>query len=177
MSFCNFLCNGIPLVAFVQINFVVFVFTCYRFVGRNNNDIQVVNLTEFNCFGCSGTGHARQLVVHAEKVLESNGCKRAVSLCNADMLFCFDSLMQTVTVAATFKNTSGKFINNLNCTVFYDIVYIVVVQYVCTDCLCKVVNKLKVLFVENSCVSGNKVMLVQNVVDFVHTLVGERYAF
>ena len=93
MGFCNLLNNCVPFVAFVKVNFIIFVFASYWFVCRNNNNIKVVNLTEFYGFSCSGTSHARKFVVHAEEVLESNGCKGSVSLSNADVFLCFNSLM------------------------------------------------------------------------------------
>ena len=174
VAFLDFLYYGIPFVRFVQVYLVVFILAGYRLVCRNCNYIELVNLVELNCFCCGRTSHAGKLCVHAEKVLECDCCKSPVPLCYLEVFLCFDCLMQTVTVAASFKNASRKFVYNLNLTVLYDIVNVIVVQNVCTNCLCKVVYEFKVFFIKNRRVSRNQVVLVQDVIDFVHTAVGKR---
>ena len=84
--------------------------------------------------------------------------------------------MESVTVAASLKNTAREFIDNLYFAVFYHVVNVHVVELVRADCLSEVVYVFEVLFVENSRIARNKVVLVEQIVDLVHTFVGERNA-
>ena len=65
-------------------------------VGRDLHDVKVINLAEFFLLGKCRTGHARELVIHAEIVLEGDGGKRFRFVFDLDALFCLDCLMQTV---------------------------------------------------------------------------------
>ena len=172
----NFLYDGVPFVAFVKVYLVILVLACYRLVGRNCNNVKVVNLCKFNSFGCGSTGHTGKLLVHAEVVLEGNRCKCAVPLGNLKMLLSLNRLVQTVTVAPSLKNAACKFIYNLNLVVLYNIVNVCVVEDVGPYSLGKVVHVLKVLLVKNSGAAFDKAVGEQNVVDLVHTLVGKRNA-
>ena len=63
-------------------------------------------------------------MVHAEVVLKGN---RSESLCSGFHFYVFLSfyrLVETVTPAATFHNTSRLFVNNFYLTVHYDVVYV-----------------------------------------------------
>ena len=166
--------DGIPLVAFVEVYLVVFILSCNRLVRRNCDYVKLVDFAELNGFRCCRTGHSGKLRIHPEEVLERDCRKRPVPLCNLQVLLCFYGLMESVTVATSFKYASREFIDYLDLSVLYDIVYVCMVEYVCTDCLGEVVHVFEVLLVENRGVGGNQVVLMQYVVDFVHAPVGER---
>ena len=168
-----FLNDSIPFVFFVEVNFVVFVDTCNRKVCWNCNYVQLVNLSKFNCFCLGSTCHTGKFFVHTEEVLECNCCHCTVSLCDVNVLFCFDCLVQSVRITAAFKNTACKFVNNLNLTVFYYVVNVVFVKKVSADCLSKVVQEFKVLFVLEFCIRSNEIVFVENFINVVHTLVGK----
>ncbi len=50
----------------------------HRLVGRDHRHVQLVDLLEFGGFGFRRAGHAGQLLVHAEVVLEGDGGQRLV---------------------------------------------------------------------------------------------------
>ena len=94
----------------------------YRFVGRDFNDIQFVNGGKFLRFRHSGTGHAGELLVQAEIVLEGNGRQRFVFLLDVHMLFGFNGLMKTFGVSAAEHQAAGELVHDDDFTVFDDIV-------------------------------------------------------
>ena len=58
------------LLTLRSINHIVIVNTLNRAVGRNNNNIQTVNLIKFERFGVRCPRHTRKLVIQTEKILE-----------------------------------------------------------------------------------------------------------
>ena len=74
------------------------------------------------------------------------------------MLFCLDCLMETIRIAASRHNTSGKFINDQNLVIFYHIILITEHQVVGTQSqddvmldlqilrICQVVNMEELLY-------------------------------
>ena len=172
MGSFNFVGNCFPFIWFIKINFVVFIFSGNRKICWNWNYIKAVNLIEFNSFCCSSTSHSGKFVIHTEEILESNCCHCAVTLCNADVLFCFNCLMKPIWIAASFKNTACKLINNFYFSITNKIIYIVVEKKVSAQSLGKVVCVFKVLFIfKGTC---NQIMLMENVIDVEHTFVSER---
>ena len=67
-----------------------------RPVGRNLRDFELVNLLELGGFRIGRTGHAGQLLVHAEVVLEGDGRQRLVLALDLDAFLGFDGLVQSI---------------------------------------------------------------------------------
>ena len=67
-----------------------------RPVGGDDDDFELVDLLEFGRFGFGRTGHAGQLLVHAEVVLEGDGGQRLVLALDLDAFLGFDGLVQAV---------------------------------------------------------------------------------
>src|SRR6185295_1618754 len=74
--------------------FVVLVETRDLHVGRDFNDFELVDVEQFVCFGQRRSGHARELFVHAEIVLERNRGQRLVFRLDLDVLLGFERLVQ-----------------------------------------------------------------------------------
>ena len=79
--------------------------------------------------------------------------------------------MESVSVAASFKDAPSEFIDNLNLSFLNNIINIVVVEGMGADCLSEIVYIFKVFRVENCSSLCNEVLFKEYVVDFVHTLV------
>ena len=62
--------DGVKLFLTGQIHQIVHVIARHGLVGGNDNDLQPINLTELESLGISRTGHAGQLLVQAEIILE-----------------------------------------------------------------------------------------------------------
>ena len=116
-QFFDFFDNGFILFAFGLVHAVIHIFTCDRAVSRDNDYIQLVDVPEFACFRFGSTGHTGQLVIHTEVVLQSD---RGESLCGSfyfHTFFCFDCLVQSVGVAATFHDTTCLLVYDLHLSV------------------------------------------------------------
>ena len=72
----------------------------HRAVGGDHDDVQVVDLLEFGRFGFRRAGHAGQLLVHAEIVLEGDGGEGLVFALDLDAFLGFHGLVQAVGPAA-----------------------------------------------------------------------------
>ncbi len=83
-----------------------------RLVGRNDHDLELVDLVELGSFRFSRTRHAGQLLVHAEVILEGNGGEGLVLALDLDAFLGFDRLVQTVRPAATGHHAPGELVND-----------------------------------------------------------------
>ena len=107
---------------------------------RDDNGFQAVNFLEFISFRIGGTGHAGELLVHTEVVLEGNRSESLVFLLNLNAFFSFDGLMQTIGPAASFHQAAGEFVNDDDFAVLNDIVLIFNEQCVGAKCCIQVVQ-------------------------------------
>ena len=74
----DFLGRVAELLHFGAVDHVRVFFADHGFVGRDNHHFQLVNLIKFRRFGFRRAGHAGQLFVHAEIVLERDRGQRLV---------------------------------------------------------------------------------------------------
>ena len=116
-QFFDFLDNSFILFAFRLVNAVVHILSCNRTVGRDHDYVQFVDIPKFACFRFSSTGHTRQFVIHTEVVLQSNRCKGLRSSFHFHTFLGFDSLVQSVRVAATFHDTTCLLVYDLHLSV------------------------------------------------------------
>ncbi len=84
----------------------------HRKVGGYGNYVQFVDGAELLFLGKGRTGHARQLAVHPEIVLECDGGKCLALPLNLHTFFCLNGLVQPIAVPAPIHEPSGKFVNN-----------------------------------------------------------------
>ena len=83
-----------------------------RLVRRNDDDVELVDLGELFRFGLGRAGHARQLLVLAEVVLEGNGRERLVLALDLHLFLGLDRLVQTVAPAAPGHETAGELVDD-----------------------------------------------------------------
>ena len=107
-------------------NLVVVVFTLNRAVGRNNHRFQAINALELKSLGIGGTGHAGQLFVQTEIVLEGNRSQRLVFALDFHPFFGFHRLVQAIRPAAAVHQTAGVLVDNHNFAFFNHIVLVFV---------------------------------------------------
>ena len=102
----------------------------HRPVGRNHGDVQLVDLLELGRFRFGRSGHAGQLLVHAEVVLEGDGGERLVLALDLHAFLGFDGLMQTVAPAAAGHQASGEFVDDDDFVVLDHVVLIALEHHV-----------------------------------------------
>ena len=110
-------------------------------VSRNWHYLEAVRIYQFSSFSLCSSGHARQFVVHTEIVLQCDGCQRLVFFVNTKTFFCFDSLVNTLTPTATFKNASSEFIDDLHFATINDVVLVAAIQLFSFQSNCKLVHQ------------------------------------
>ena len=122
--------HGVVFLAFGAVDTVVHVVSRDRFVGRDNDNIQFVDVPELACLRLGGTGHTGELVVHTEIVLKGDGCECLGRAFHFHVLFGFYRLVQSVGPAAAFHDTAGLFVHNLHLAAVDDIIHIFLKQRV-----------------------------------------------
>ncbi|MNG91398.1 hypothetical protein D3C79_503070 [compost metagenome] len=123
--------RGVFLVS-GQVHQVVVVLTRQWLVRRNDHHVQAVDRLELERFGVGGTGHAGQLVVQAEVVLEGGRSQGLALGLDVQVLFGFDGLVQALGQATARHGTAGVFVDQQNLTVLDDVLDVAVEQLVCT---------------------------------------------
>ena len=82
------------LSGFGLVHRVVVIDADHGQVRRNLDDVQRINVLEFFFFRFRRTGHARQLGIHTEIILEGDGGQRFVFALHFDVFLGFNGLMQ-----------------------------------------------------------------------------------
>ncbi len=116
--------DGVKLGLLGLVDQVLFVRPNHRHVGRDGHDRQVVGAGKLRCFGLGGAGHAGELVVEAEVVLEGHRGPGVILLFDGDPLFGLDRLMQAVGPAPAFEDATGELVDDLHFAVGDDVVLV-----------------------------------------------------
>ena len=103
---------------------VVEVVTCDGAVRGDDDDVELVDVPEFACFGLCCTRHTRELVVHTEVVLQGDGGEGLGGSFDMDALLSFDRLVQAIGVAATIHDTTRLLVDDHDLVVHDDILVI-----------------------------------------------------
>ena len=83
-----------------------------RLVGRNDDDVELVDLRELFRFGFRRAGHARQLLVLAEVVLEGDGRERLVLALDLHLFLGLDRLVQAIAPAASRHQAARELVDD-----------------------------------------------------------------
>jgi hypothetical protein len=81
-------------------------------VGRDDHHLELVDLVELLGFGVGRAGHARQLAVFAEVILEGDRRERLVLALDLDLLFGLDRLVQAVAPAPPGHQAAGELVDD-----------------------------------------------------------------
>ncbi len=121
---------------------IVHVLALHGPVGRDSEDGQLVDLAEFRIFGHSRAGHARELLVETEVVLERDGSQGLALLLDAHMLLGFDGLVQALGIAAPFHDAAGEFVHDLDLAVHHHVIHIAMEEELRLQGLLEVISQL-----------------------------------
>ena len=102
-------------------------------VGGDDDDVQLVDLVELGGFGLGGAGHAGELFVEAEVVLEGDGGERLVFLADGDAFLGFDGLVQAIGPAAAGHEAAGELVDDDDLAVLDHVLDVALVERVRLD--------------------------------------------
>ena len=100
VAFLNVLDDRLELGDFVAVHLIGVVDALHPLVGGDGHHAELVGVHELCCFGFRGTGHAGELVVHAEVVLQGHGRHGLVLRLDFDAFLRLNRLVDAVVVAA-----------------------------------------------------------------------------
>ena len=120
--------DGVELGLLGLVDLVGVVDPDHRAVGGDGHDGQVVGVGELGRLGLGGAGHARQLVVHAEVVLQGDRGEGLVLVLDPDPLLGLDGLVQPLRPAPTLQDAAGELVDDLDLAVLDDVVDVALVQ-------------------------------------------------
>ena len=125
--------DGVVLRLLGAVDEVGLVLAEHRHVGRDRDDAELVDLVELAGLGHGRAGHARELLVEAEVVLQGDGGERLVLLADLDALLGLDRLVQAVVVAAARQHAAGVLVDDEHLAVDDDVLLVVVEQLLGLD--------------------------------------------
>ena len=97
-------------------------------VGGNLHHVQAVDGAEFLLFGEGRTGHAGELAVKPEEILEGDGGQGLALPRHGDPFLGLDGLVEAFVVAPAVHQPSGKLVHNDNLAVLHHIVDVLLHQ-------------------------------------------------
>ena len=97
-------------------------------VGGNGDDRQGIGRRELPGLGLGRAGHARQLLVHAEVVLEGHRGPGVVLLLDGHALLRLDRLVETVGPPPTLQRAAGELVDDLHLAAGDEVVLVPVVE-------------------------------------------------
>ena len=118
----HFLDDSLEFFLQAQVHQVIGVNPHHGFVGGNHHHIHAINLAEFQCLGVRSTGHAGQLVIKTEIILEGGGRQGLVFLLDIQPFFRLDGLMNTFGPATPRHGTAGVFIHDHDLVVLNNVI-------------------------------------------------------
>ena len=156
------------------IDLVVLVVADHRQVGRHLDDVEVVDVHELVGFGERRAGHAGELLVHAEVVLERDRGERLVFRLDRLVLFGFQRLMQPFRIAAARHHAAGELVDDDDLAVAHDVVLVALEQLVGAQRLVDVMDGRDVLDVVEQ-LALEQVRLGQKPLELLHAGFGQRH--
>ena len=110
--------DSVVLLALGLVDAVVHVVTCDGAVGGDYHHIELVDIPQLASLGLGRTGHTRQLVIHAEVVLQSDGSEGLCRSLHLHTLLGLDGLVQAVAIATPLHDTSCLLIHDFHLALF-----------------------------------------------------------
>ena len=140
--------QGQVLAGLVAKDEVRLVVADHRLVSRHGHDFELVDLVQLFGLGHSRAGHARELGVEPEVVLEGDrGQGHALAL-NVHAFLGFDRLMKTLAPAAAGHLATGELVDDDDLAVLDDVVAVALVEGVRPQGRLEVASQRRVVVVE-----------------------------
>ena len=136
--------HGIELRVDRTVDDVVVIAADDGLVGRDGLNLKFVDLTELGVLGHGGTGHAGELVVQTEVVLQSDGCQGLVLLAHQHMLLGLQGLMQALGVTTTLHDAARELVDDLDLAVHDGVILVAMEHELSLEGLLQMIGKLAV---------------------------------
>ena len=137
--------DGTELRVLGAVDAVGLVDALRRVVRRDRDDAQLVDLVQLGGLGLGRTRHARQLVVHAEVVLQRHRRERLVLVLDLDAFLGLDRLVHTLVVATSGEHAAGVLVDDEDLAVHRDVVLVALEQFLRLDGVVEVADERRVL--------------------------------
>ena len=134
--------HGVELRLHRAVDEVVLVLSRDGAVRRDGHDGQLVDLAELGILGHGGAGHAGELLVEAEVILQRDGGERLVLLAHEHLFLGLHRLVQALRPAAALHDAAGELVDDLHLAVHHDVVHVAVEQELRLERLLQVVGQL-----------------------------------
>ena len=122
VAFLHLLGDGTELACLGFVHHVGVVNADDGAVGGNLHHVQLINGLKFLLLGQGSAGHAGELVVQAEEILEGDGCQGLALSGNGHAFLGLDGLVQTLVIPAAIHETASKLVYDDNFAVLHHIV-------------------------------------------------------
>ena len=150
---------------------IIIVDTLDRFVGWQLEDFQIVDVAELVGFCDGRTGHAGELVIKAEIVLEGDRRQCLVFRLDVEAFLGFDRLVKAFRQTAAFHHPACEFVHQHDLTILDQIILVAVEQFVGAKGLIGMVNNRDVVgFPERA---FQQASLIQKLFEQLGTVFGE----
>ena len=116
--------DRVVLLAARLVDEIVPVVADHRPVRRDDRDLELVDLEELRLFRLGRTGHAGQLVVHAEVVLDGDRRHRLRLALDANAFLGLDRLVQPLRPATARHRAAGELVDDQHLAVLHDVVHV-----------------------------------------------------
>ena len=113
----------------------------HRAVGRDRHDAQLVDRVQLGGLGLGRAGHAGELAVHAEVVLEGDRGEGLVLVLDLDALLRLDRLVHALVVAAAGEHAAGVLVDDEDLAVHDDVVLVALEQLLGLDGVVQVADE------------------------------------
>ena len=123
------------------VHHVVVVNALHGLVGGDLHDVQLVDGAELFLLGHSGTGHAGELVIEAEVVLEGDGSQGLGLVGHLHVLLGLDGLVQALVIPAAEHQAAGELVHDDDLSVLDHVVDVPLHHAVSLDGLVNVVRQ------------------------------------
>jgi hypothetical protein len=110
-------------------------------VGRDLDDLELVDVAEFLRLGHRRAGHAGELRIEPEIILEGNRGERLVFVLNGHTLLGLERLVQSLRVAPPLHHAAGELVDDDDLVVLADVVSVAGEQLVRAQCLVDVMDE------------------------------------
>ncbi len=144
MALGDVLQDRVPLRVLGLVDQVLLVVADHLAVGRDLGDVQVVDRLELGELRLGRTGHAGELLVHLEVVLDRDRREGLVLLLDPNALLGLDRLVQPLGVAPALEHAAREFVDDLHLAARHDVLDVAVVVLLGAERVLEVVHERRV---------------------------------